>query len=502
MFSLQPSVLSLLAVVFFIALWVLSRKSHNLPPGPKRLPFIGNILNMPQERSWEVFAEWSKIYGPIISLTGLGQSVIVLNTLEAAHDLLDKRSVIYSDRPSTVMAQLCGLWGGLPILMNYGNAYRHRRRLIHQALGTSAAVQKYGTQVAAESRRMMKHLLTSPDNLKQHIHHASSGIILSIAYGYHVNEQNDPLVSLVEAAMDIFSEINAPTAFLVNFLPFLRHIPQWMPGARFKRRAYTLKAYTDQATDTTYRMVQDGLANGTAVPSYTSDLIEHNENEADVKWTGLMLYTGGWPGVICMMYAFYKAMVLFPEVQARAQAELDAVVGSDRLPMPSDRGDLPYIEALLCETLRWHSATPTGVPHRVMEDDCYNGYFIPRGSVVIANTWAISRDPTLYSNPDTFDPTRFLAAPGKKPEQDPRAFVFGHGRRLCSGQGLAELSMFVEISMTLALFNITKVVENGVTAEPTIEHMPGLISHPSPFKCIIKPRNEKAEALIGGEIVV
>ena len=90
-----------------------------------------------------------------------------------------------------------------------------------------------------------------------------------------------------------------------------------------------------------------------------------------------------------MIRAFFLAMTLYPDEQKKAQAELDLVVGSGRLPEFSDRPSLPFVNALIKELLRWHVATPIGLPHRVTSDDTYRGYHIPGGSTVIVNAWYV-----------------------------------------------------------------------------------------------------------------
>ena len=97
------------------------------------------------------------------------------------------------------------------------------------------------------------------------------------------------------------------------------------------------------------------------------------------------------------MYTFFYAMALHPDVQRRAQAELDAVIGTSRLPLSSDRAALPYINALVSECLRWLPAVPLGLPHRSMEDDEYAGYSIPGKSVVFSNVWYVHISPRLRS---------------------------------------------------------------------------------------------------------
>jgi len=123
-------------------------------------------------------------------------------------------------------------------------------------------------------------------------------------------------------------------------------------------------------------------------------------------------------------------MVLNPRVMGKAQEELDRVVGKGRLPDFSDREDLPYIDAIVKEIIRWNPPPPIGVPSRVTQDDVYQGHFIPAGATVVQNIWAICRDPSIYPDPETFNPDRFL----KDGKIDPSVFnpedrVFGAGRR-------------------------------------------------------------------------
>ena len=123
-------------------------------------------------------------------------------------------------------------------------------------------------------------------------------------------------------------------------------------------------------------------------------------------------------------------MVLNPEVVRKAQEELDRVVGKDRLPDFSDREDLVYIDAVVKEIVRWAPPLPICVPNRTIRDDVYRGYFIPAGATVIQNIWAILRDPTIYPNPEAFDPDRFLKDGRLNPLVfNPEDRIFGTGRR-------------------------------------------------------------------------
>jgi len=127
---------------------------------------------------------------------------------------------------------------------------------------------------------------------------------------------------------------------------------------------------------------------------------------------------------------FFLAMIFNPKAMKKAQEELDRVVGKGELPDFSHKDNLPYIDALVKEVLRWSPPLPVAFPNRAMQDDVYRGYFIPKGTTVIQNIWAVFRDPNVYPDPEAFNPDRFL----KDEKIDPLVFnpedrVFGTGRR-------------------------------------------------------------------------
>jgi len=173
------------------------------------------------------------------------------------------------------------------------------------------------------------------------------------------------------------------------------------------------------------------------------------------------------------------------------------VIGNDRLPSLADRDHLPYVDALVKEVFRWHPVVALDLPHRLMQDDIHDGYFIPEGTTVVANIWKFLHDPKTYADPMTFNPDRFL---GSQPEQDPREYCFGFGRRVCPGRNLAEASVWLSCAASLAVFNMSKPVDAaGRPIEPDIDFSSATISHPAPFKCDIKPRSETARLLILAE---
>ncbi|RDB20518.1 hypothetical protein Hypma_012422 [Hypsizygus marmoreus] len=479
------------------------RQRVALPPGPKGLPLIGNLLDMPSEKEWLTFAQWGEQWGDISSVTVLGQTIIVINSAQAAFDMLDKKSPIYSDRPTLEMGGNLVGWKNTLVLLPYGDRLRRFRRLFHSVVGTRATLKQFLPTEELETHKFLRRVLAKPGDIAAHVRHTAGAIILRISHGYEVKENNDPFVELADKATEQFSLATAPGGYLVDVIPALRHVPLWFPGAGFKRTAKVWAATLVEMVEQPHAFVKREMAAGTAAVSCSSTMLQEKnltaEEEFDIKWSTASLYSGAADTTVSAIYSFFLAMALHPEVVRKAQAEIDAVVGNDRLPTFEDRPHLPYLDALTKEVLRWNSVVPTGIPHRAIRDDIHDGYFIPKGSLVIANIWKLTHDPRVYENPDVFNPDRYISTEGRAAEPDPRSVCFGFGRRICPGLHLADASVFISCAMSLAVFDISKYVENGVVIEPVHENTTGTISHPKPFKCSIKPRSQKAVSLIQAE---
>lgn len=202
------------------------------------------------------------------------------------------------------------------------------------------------------------------------------------------------------------------------------------------------------------------------------------------------------------MKTFIYAMLCFPSVQLKAQKEVDELVDCEqRLPQLEDRGSLPYLEATLKEVLRWFPATPLGLHHCARESDLYDGYYIPAGTTVISNIWAMTRDEQVYKNPEVFDPERFLPqGPHTDAEADPRCIAFGFGRRICErlylnlmslclppegpGQHLAEDSIWLQMALILATMTIQRAVDEDGNLDQLKTHPDDLDVTSGIVRCI------------------
>jgi len=184
-----------------------------------------------------------------------------------------------------------------------------------------------------------------------------------------------------------------------------------------------------------------------------------------------------------------------PAVQEKAQAEIDTVVGKDRLPTMEDRPLLPYLGAIFREILRYGPAVPLSIPHAAVEDDVYAGFHIPKGAILIANLWAMSNDESRYPNPHAFIPERFLNDDGSLKPDNVEHIAFGFGRRMCVGRHFADTSLWSVMAKVLAVFKILRPLdENGVDIPVEPLFSGGNTVHPLPFGHRIVPRFPEMDA--------
>ncbi|KAL4959505.1 cytochrome P450 [Aspergillus stella-maris] len=513
--SMPTLTLSVLVGLAGVLLYILGRLTYTdteqnvpLPPGPPRKPIIGNFRDLPAsgEKDWVHWLKHKDLYGPLSSITIFGQTIIIINDARIVFDLLEKRSNIYSSRPRMVFAGEMIGWEDILAMQAYSDPFRAYRKAMHKVLGTKNSIAQFNSLQEVEVRRFLLRVLEKPGDLVRHIRTETGAVILKIAYGYDINTRGpDPLVSLANEALENFSVAGTPGAWIVDAVPILKYIPSWLPGAGFKRTAAKWRDNLITTIEKPYRLVQKQMKEGKYPDSYLSNLLEEArgrtltaDEEKVIKWSAGSLYTGGADTTVSTLSTFFLAMSLYPEVQKRAQQELDAVLGSATLPTFVDRPKLPYIEAIVKEALRWHPVAPMGIPHMCSKDDVYEGLRIPGGAIVMANIWAFTHDAKTYPNPEKFDPTRFLPSKGngKEPQPDPHNLTFGFGRRICPGRILADSTIFMSIAQALSVFDIRSGVDENGESSVKAEFLPGVISHPVPFTLRITPRSREHEELV------
>ncbi|KAF7346416.1 O-methylsterigmatocystin oxidoreductase [Mycena sanguinolenta] len=488
-----------------LSLW--QRRHLPFPPGPASYPVIGNLWDLPAKVAWLTYAEWGRQYGSeLVHASALGQHIVVVNSVKAANELFEQRSHIYSDRPVVTMVELMG-WDFNMGLMRIGDRWRKHRRMFQQHFRRDMA-RNYRPVQMKKIHQLLRALLSSPQEFREHLKTLTAAIIMATVYGYDVQSRNDHFVTLVERAITKLSEAFFPGAAAVNMFPVLRYLPSWMPGAGFQRFATESRKLSKEMREVPFNFVKQNMSDGLDSTSMVARLLVENQargrhDEGAIQEVAAVAYAAGADTTVSALATFFLAMAIHPDIQKKAQTEIDAVVGTHRLPEFEDRPSLPFVEAVFREVIRWKPVVPLGVAHASTADDIYNGYFIPKGTTVISNIWAMTRDESIYPEPERFNPDRFYTADGKLTD-DEVVFAFGSdlvihrfGRRICVGRHVADASLWGTIVSVLSTFNVAKP-RDGTGKEIDIDprYSDGMISHPGPFECSIIPRSETTKSLV------
>lgn len=467
---------------------------------------IGNLLDIPKSREWVTYEKWGKEFGSdVIHLNALGTHLVILNSAKATDELFDRRSSLYSDRPLLVALNVILKIDWAMGFSRYGTRWRNMRREFHRYFHPTASQQYRPIEVKA-THELIRRLLDTPSEFLEHIRFMAGQTIIKIAYGIDVQQKDDPYVDAAEDVLKAVAFGSTGRAGLVDTFPMLALLPAWFPGNSFKKEAKRWDGAAQRMIEGPYHIAREATVNGTAKPSVAASMIQRLRagagpsylSEDIIKKTSGTMYLAGADTTVAALQIFFFAMLLHPEAQKKAQAEIANVIGTDRLPNFSDEEALPYVGALTKEVFRWRPVSPLAIQHRVIADDIYEGYYIPAGSVVIGNTWAILHDEATFPEPDVFKPERFLPTSADDSTKIPFPdAAFGYGRRICPGRYMARDAVWIAMVSILASFEITKAVDDeGKEIEPKDEFTSGIISYPVPFGCRIRLRSRAMEKLI------
>ncbi|KAJ8592745.1 cytochrome P450, partial [Rhizopogon salebrosus TDB-379] len=348
---------------------------------------------------------------------------------------------------------------------------------------------------------LVLNLLTATvaDDLRKNIEIYTASLLVAVTYGYTPGGRDeDPLLVRALELTSIITRVNTPEkAAIFTAIPFLEKLPTWCFGGWYALmgRARNL---SQQLLNEPFNEVKTRVADGTASRSLVADFLSQVDDETDedtMKAVALTGYLAGTETTSATLHTFVLAMVLYPDVQARARAEINQVVRHDRMPSIDDRASLPYLDAILLEVLRWYPASVLGVAHATSQDDVYEGYFIPKGALVVVNQWALSRDEDVFPDASRFDPNRHLTIDGQLKDHVVNHFAFGHGRRICPGRWFAENAMWTAMVTILSVLRIDNARDpNGHKNEIKPEFVAGASTlHPKPFRCSFEILNTQRE---------
>ncbi|EIW52057.1 cytochrome P450 [Trametes versicolor FP-101664 SS1] len=483
------SVLALLPAIVWAVFWRSTTTSTF--PGPRPIPLIGNIL--PAQRVEKVLSALGEKYGPIYALKFFRTPVLVLNSASVARDLLELRSSKYANRPLPKIVEMSSFNRG--IVMEHDPArLRLGRKVIH-AIGQSRGIEEYRARIQHYLATYLKRMHDNPRTFMQHARSLVASTTLEMSHGYEIQGEDDPLLSDARTLVENFSHASDAGGYLVNWIPFLSIFPEWLPGMQFKTRAYEWGRQYNMVSQKAYDWVKREMVKGTARPSMVAKALDETTRDAIpedvIMYSAVQVYTGGADTTSSTICGFILMMVRHPDVGRKAQAEIDHVIGRDRLPTYADRDKLPYTNAILSEVLR--VIPPISATLREpSEDDVYDGRYIAKETMIIENIWGMLRDRDVYPDPDKFDPERWVDFDGRHVHH-PLNIVFGFGRRSCPGRVFAEEMAFTVVALILSLYDISNDCDaSGKPIIPAMEQTTGSIMFPLPFTCKITPRDLRA----------
>lgn len=274
--------------------------------------------------------------------------------------------------------------------MPYGPRWRSVRKHSHALLNLSTSTN-YQMIQDFESKVLLKELLQDPNDFMDINRRYSASVIMRVTYGYRIPSWDDPLIKRIYSVLDRFTEMTSPGAWAIESFPSLTWVPQALMG---NWRSYGQRVFEQDSAvyvDLWNRLKQEtdaGIAKDCFTKTfYLNDPAKAGIDDLAAAYTCGGLIEAGSETTGTTLNNFMLCMVLFPEVQKRAQEELDCVVGSERLPQWEDEANLPYVRSVIKEVMRWRPVNKFGMPHATSEDDWYEGMFIPKGSVVVLNWW-------------------------------------------------------------------------------------------------------------------
>ncbi|KAJ7598538.1 cytochrome P450 [Mycena floridula] len=498
----SQALLPAIALILAATLWLIRRHHQSqllrYPPGPRAYPFIGNILDFPRAQWWLKFESLAHEFGPLVHLQIANRHILLLNDLESVKSVMD--SVNNADRPRFIMAgELMGFDPSIAFI-NYCERWRIYRRISHKVM-SKVGVKQYIPFQEKEACRLIGALILNPEEYRAQLRFSVGRTIVHAMYGVECPTPNDPYIRVAEETLTNITYAVIPGSYMVDVFPLLRYMPYI--GLHFQRKIREAQHQVKLMVQDPYNHVIRERARGSEVPCFTSALLDgdidmdvpdKDEWDSIVSWASATMYGAAGETTQATMLNFILAMMLHPNIQSRAQEELDAVVGKDRLPLLSDLPALPYVSAILKEVLRWRVPLPLGVPHQNRQGFELQGYWIPAGTILVPNIWAISRDPSRNESPLAFNPDRHLQ--GDK--DDPTAYAFGFGPRVCVGKNFALNQSFIFMSTMLWAFRFEKALDaNNEEILPSMEYTTGFVSQPLPFACKIVPRGDYVAKLVG-----
>ena len=480
------------------------------------MPFLGRVHDVDPNAPWFKITEFCSDFNGMFQTRMVGEDHLWISDPKIAYDLISKRANIYSSRPEIRAVPGSDRQAQYLPLLAHGDAWRRQRKFATIML-TASHNSKYHGYVEFETKRLLFKLLTEPENYFKFNDQYCGRVTAWLNYG-----RPDSADELCRNAREFIPQVG-PSGSIINILPFLRHVPiainpaKWPVRRRREREERVFLNAMEQA--------EADFRSGVAFPTnhahaylqrkYSSDSSARKRDELpgtaygfapddrEIAYTIGMLATVAIFTIGAPLNGFYLAMVLHPEWQEKVRQEIDSVLGTRKMiATREDYPQLPLLRACIKEVMRWRPVVPLGVPRKIEEDNEYNGHWIRKGTVAHVVELAVTRDPEVYPDPETFNPGRWLdpSYPTFKSPltEHPNLYGFhgfGSGRRICPGIALTEAELLGACSGLLSAF----VLEKKVRADGTVVDIdswnmsPNLIGGALEFEFTLRSRGGEKE---------
>nr|XP_056701800.1 cytochrome P450 2F3-like [Euleptes europaea] len=452
--------------ILLILRWKSAASKGLLPPGPTPLPLLGNFFQLDRKNVIKSLMKMSEEYGPVFTVHLGFRRVVVLCSYKVVKEALVERAEEFSGR------------GQLPafskdfkehgVVFSNGERWKHLRRFsLHTLRNFGMGKRSIEEQIQAEAQFLVEELRKTeevPFDPVFIISRAVSNVICSVVFGNRFEYDDEKFLILNRLITERFRVASSPMAQLYNMFP---EIMDKIPGPHHRgskcsqgiisfilERIEMQKASLDLCMPKNY------------IDCFLAKMEQEKQNPEsefcleNLVMTTFNLFFAGTETISTTLRYGFLILLKYPHVQEKIHEEIDRVIGRDRMPAIKDRSKMPYMEAVLHEIQRFSDILPMSLPHAVTHDTHFRGYVIPKGTDVYPLLTTVHFDPEQHSNPHEFDPRRFLDARGCFQKVD--AFMpFSAGRRVCLGEGLARMELFLFFTAILQTFTLTSPVPPG-----------------------------------------
>ncbi|XP_030073612.1 cytochrome P450 2A13-like isoform X2 [Microcaecilia unicolor] len=430
-----------------------------LPPGPTPLPFIGNLLQINTNGTAKGLIKMSEKYGPVFRVYIGPEMTVILSGYEAVKEALIDQAEVFGGRGNMETFNHFFFFQG--IAFSNGEIWKQTRQFSVMTLkdfgvgkrGIQERIQEEA-QFLVENLRKTKELSIDPNFF---FSQAVSNVICSIVFGNRFDYDDKEYLHLLQMIDEIFCGISSIWGQLFDiFTSIMKHLPG--PHNRIRRCFEVLEEYIAKKVKQNQETL-DLNSPRDFIDSFLIKVEQEKQNSSSyfhvknlIATVLILFFAGTEPPTTTLRYAFL-ILLKHPEVEERLHQEIDHVIGRQHSPCHEDRNKMPYTNAVIHEIQRFIGLVPLNVPHKVTQDTHFRGYMIPKGTRVRPMLYSVLHDPSQFSHPENFNPGHFLDERGNFKKSD--AFLpFSAGKRMCMGEGLARVELFVFFVSILQNFSL------------------------------------------------